>query len=166
MTSPLAAEWPWIVRHFEKSLKTSRFYTFASTYPDGTAHITPIASLVLNDDCTGFFSEGFPGRMAANFKTDQRACVLAVRMGFGYWFKGLLTGRFDQWPGVRLYGTVARQPRRADPGEIERWLCRVRRYKGFRGYNLLWKDIRIVRDIVFDRFEPVRLGPMTRQLAA
>lgn len=165
MALPLSTDWPWIVRHFEKSLKTGRFYTFASTNPDGTAHMTPIASLVLNDDCSGFYSEVFPGCMVANFKTDQRVCVMAVCMGFGYWFKGLRTGRFDQWPGLRLYGTVARQTRKAAPGEVERWLRRVKRYRWLKGYNLLWKDVQSVRDIVFDRYEPVRLGPMTRHLA-
>lgn len=164
MALPLADDWPWIVRHFEKSLKTGRFYTFASTNPDGTAHVTPIASLVLNENCTGFYSEVFPNRMAANFQADQRVCIMAVGLGFGDWFKGLLTGRFDQWPGLRLYGTVARQTRRAEPGELERWLPRVKRYKCFKGYNLLWKDVGNVRDIVFDRYEPVRLGPMTRHL--
>ena len=67
------------------------------------------------------------------------------------------------WPGVRLYGTVGPN-RKAKPAELDCWRKRVKRYKGLKGYDLLWKDIQTVRDIQFDRFEPVRLGPMTRHL--
>ena len=164
MQADLSADWHWIVRRFEKGLKTSRFYTFATTNPDGTAHLTPIASLVFNGNCTGYYSEVFPGRMARNLITDQRLCVMAVCMGSGYWFKSLLTGRFAQWPALRIYGTAARKVRKAKPGEIDRWRQRVNRYRPFKGYALLWKDIRFVRDIEFDRVEPVRMGPMTRHL--
>ena len=164
MTSSLQAEWPWIVQLFEKSLKKSHFCSFATVNPDGTAHVTPIGSLVFNEDCSGFFSEAFPGRMSANLETDQRVCVMTVYMGFGCWLKGLGTGRFDQWPGLRLYGKVTGRSRRAEPGEIDRWRSRVRYYKPFKGYHLLWEKISTVRDIVFDRFDPVRLGPMTRHL--
>ena len=164
MTSSLQADWPWIVQLFEKSLKKNQFFSFGTVNPDGTAHVTPIASLVFNEDCSGFYSEAFPGQMAANLKADQRVCIMAVNMGFGYWFKGLRTGRFNQWPGLRLYGKVSGGSRRAEPGEIDRWRFRVRRYKRFKGYHLLWEKINTVRDIVFDRFDPVRLGPMTRHL--
>lgn len=164
MRKDLSADWSWIVHRFEKSLKTTRFCTFASVNPDGTAHLAPIASLVLNDDCSGYYSEVYPGVMAANFKADPRVCVMVVCMGFGYWLKGLLTGRFDQWPALRLYGTVAPRSRQARPGEIERWRKHLKPYKRLKGYDLLWKRITTVREITFDRFDPVRLGTMTRHI--
>jgi hypothetical protein len=164
MNATLSADWPRIVERFESSLKTSRFYTFATVSPDGAAHLAPIASLVFNGDCSGYYSEVYPGQMAANLKNDPRICVMAVRMGFGYWFKGLWCGRFGDWPAMRLYGTVAPRSRRSRPGEIERWRKRVKRYRRLKGYDLLWKGITTVRDITFDRYDPVRLGPMTRHL--
>ena len=163
MTSDLKANWPRIVRHFEKSILTSRFYTFAIVNPDGSAHATPIASLVLNDDCSGYFSDVFHGKMMENIKVDQRVCILAVRMGFGFWLKAIARGRYDAWPGIRLYGTVG-PSRQARPGEIDRWRKRVNRFKRFKGYTLLWKYVDRVRDIQFTHYEPLRMGAMTHQL--
>jgi uncharacterized protein len=164
MQSDLQAEWPRIVRHFEKTLKRSIFYTFATVNADGTPHLAPYASLVLNDDCTGYYSDVFPNHMSRNLAKGGHVCIMAVDCGMGYWFQGLLRGRFDHWPGIRLYGTVDKT-RPARPGEVERWLVRVRRFKRFKGYNLIWKGIHTVRDICFTHYEPVRVGAMTRHLA-
>ncbi len=161
MSNDLKHNWQKIVNHFEKSIRSSRFYTFATINPDGTPHMAPYASLVLNDNCTGYYSDVFPNQMSRNLKTDPRICISAVRMGFGMWFKALLTGKFKGWPGVRLYGTVA-SSRKATAEEIDRWRQYVKKYKWMKGYKLLWADIKTVRDIQFEGFEPVRLGPMTR----
>jgi len=163
MTTDLKADWPQIVRHFEKSILTSRFYTFATVNPDGSAHATPIASLVLNKNYSGYFSDVFKGRMIENIKADQRVCVLAVRMGLGFWLKALVRGRYDAWPGIRLYGTVG-ESRQARPGEIDRWRKRVARFKRLKGYTLLWKYVDQVRDIQFTHYEPLQMGAMTHQL--
>lgn len=164
MTTDLNAEWPRIVRHFEKSILSSRFYTFATVNPDGSAHATPIASLVLNNDCSGYFSDVFQGKMMRNIKVDQRVCILAVRMGLWFWLKALTRGRYDAWPGIRLYGSVG-EHRTARPGEIERWRKRVNRFKRFKGYTMLWKYVDRVRDIRFTHFEPISMGAMTSHLA-
>ncbi len=165
MSSDLKANWPKVKDHFKESLRSSRFYTFATVNPDGTPHMAPYASLVLNDDCTGYYSDVFPNKMSRNLKADPRICISAVRMGFGLWFKALFTGRFDGWPGVRLYGTVG-PSRSATLEEIDRWRHRMKHFKRMKGYKMLWADIRTVRDIQFHRFEPVRLGPMTRSLVS
>ena len=163
LKTDLKAEWPRIVRHFEESIFTSRFYTFATVNPDGSAHATPIASLVLNDDCSGYFSDVFQGKMQQNIKSDQRVCVLAVRMGLWFWLKALIRGRYEDWPGIRLYGSMGEQ-RKARPGEIDRWRRRVNKFKGLKGYTLLWKHVDRVRDIRFTHCEPIRMGAMTGHL--
>jgi hypothetical protein len=163
MQQDLQDQWPWIVRHFEKSLKRSVFYTFATVNADGSPHLAPYASLVLNDDCTGYYSDVFPNRMSRNLADNASICIMAVDGGMWYWLKGLVLGRFDHWPGIRLYGTVDKS-REARPGEVERWMVRVRRFKPFKGYDLIWKGVHTVRDIRFTRYEPVRVGPMTRNL--
>ncbi len=163
MASELRQNWPWIVRRFKKGILSSRFYSFATINEDGSAHVAPYASLVLNDDCSGYYSEVFPNRMARNLARDPRVSIMAVDISVGYWFKGLLRGRFDQWPGVRLYGTVGKS-RKAAPGEVERWQKRAKQFKWFKGYDLIWKDIRTVRDIHFTGFEPVHCGQMTQHL--
>jgi hypothetical protein len=164
MSSDLQTNWPWIVQRFKKGILSTRFYSFATVNTDGSAHVAPYASLVLNSDCTGYYSEVYPNQMSRNLARDPRVCIMAVDIGMVYWLKSLFKGRFNQWPGVRLYGTVDRS-RKARPGEIERWLKRVKKYKWSRGYDLIWKEINTVRDISFDRFEPVHCGRMTSRLA-
>lgn len=163
MPSDMQQNWPWIVNLFKRSLMTTRFYTFATVNPDGSAHVAPYASLVLNDDCSGYYSDVFPNQMSRNLTQDGRICMMALNLGLWPWLKGLFRGRFDQYPGVRLYGQIGKS-RRALPGEVERWRARVNRFKGLKGYDLLWKDIRTVRDVRFTHFEPVHLGPLTRHL--
>jgi hypothetical protein len=160
MSDELKHNWNKIVEYFEKSLQSNRFYTFATTNPDGSPHMAPYASLILNDDCAGYYSEVFPNQMNRNLKRDPRICISAVHMGMGTWLKALLTGKFQAWPGVRLYGTVA-PPRKGTLEEIERWRCRVKKYRWTKGYKLLWGGIPPVREIRFDRFEPIQLGRMT-----
>jgi uncharacterized protein len=164
MQPDLQAHWPWIVRNFGRGMEKSIFYTFGTVNADGSPHLAPYASLVLNDDCTGYYSDVFPNHMSRNLAADRRVCVMAVNGGMWYWLKGLFRGRFDHWPGIRLYGTVDKS-RPAEPGEVDRWRVRVRRFKRLKGYDLLWKGVDTVRDIRFTHFEPVRVGAMTRHLA-
>lgn len=152
-----------IKAHFKQSIQSSRYYTFATVNPDGTPHMAPYASLVLNDDCTGYYSDVFPNWMSRNLKADPRICIVAVRMGFWLWLKAIFSGSFNGWPGIRLYGTVG-PSRKGSAEEIDRWRRGVKRYKRTKSYKLLWADISTVRDIRFQRFEPVHLGPMTRDL--
>lgn len=159
----LIQNWPMIKSHFRHTLQSSQFYTFATVNPDGSPHMAPYASLVLNDDCTGYYSDAFPNQMSRNLKADPRVCIVAVRMGFGLWFKAIFRGRFSGWPGIRLYGTVG-PSRKGTAEEIDRWRSRMKRFKRMKGYKLLWADISTVRDIQFQQFEPVHLGPMTRHL--
>lgn len=163
MSPELKTNWPRIMTHFKKSLKSSRFYTFATIAPDGFPHLAPYASLVLNDDCTGFYTDAFPDKTSRNLKADPRVCISAVRMEPALWFKGLLTGKFTDCPAIRLYGTVG-PSRKAEPGELDRWGRRVKKYRWMKGYNSLWGGIRPVRDIQFERFEPIQLGRMTQAM--
>lgn len=164
METDIKADWPTISKLFQKSILTTGFYSFATVNPDGSAHVTPIGSLVLGDDCSGYFSDVFPANMSKNLKRDQRICIMAVRSGFWYWLKALISGRFEAWPGIRLYGTVGER-RQARPGEVDRWRKRFKRFKRLKGYKLLWKEVDVVRDVSFTHYEPVRAGAMTRHLA-
>nr|WP_319392640.1 pyridoxamine 5'-phosphate oxidase family protein [uncultured Desulfobacter sp.] len=159
MDTALQIHWPEIMGHFEQSIRSSRFYTFATTTPEGEPHMAPYASLILNDDCTGYYSDAFPDKTSRNLRANPNVCISAVRMGFGFWFKALLSGGFPCWPCIRLYGTVG-PSRKAEPGEIDRWRRHMKPYRWMKGYKLLWADIRTVRDIRFQRFEPIQLGRM------
>ena len=155
--------WADVCAVVEKALKTKGFCTVATVSPDGSPHLTPIGSLFLHEPGKACYFEKFPARMRRNLEEDQRICILAVQGGFWSGLWSLFRGRYGIAPGVRLYGRVgARRP--ATSEETRRWLERVKVFRGFKGYDLLWKDMSEVRDIAFDAFEPLHIGPMTRGL--
>jgi hypothetical protein len=155
--------WNTIRRVFRDGFKSSSHYAVATVNEDCTRHVTPIGSLVLRKNLSGFFCNEFPSRMSKNLKTNQRVCVLAVNASRWFWLKSLIRGRFTIPPGVRLMGTVG-EKRKGTEEELAMWLKKVHFAKRLKGYNLLWKNMQHVRDIHFDAFEPVRLGAMTRGL--
>ncbi|MFH1154903.1 MAG: pyridoxamine 5'-phosphate oxidase family protein [Pseudomonadota bacterium] len=155
--------WPDLVGLVNQSLRTNRHVSVATVNPDGTPHVTPIGSLVLLDGCRGFYWEEFPRNLPRNLDKNASVCVMAIDGGKKFWLTGLARGAFGTWPGVRLYGTAGPR-RRGTPEELERWKRRVRALRFFKGYKLLWERGQWVRDLQFDRFEPVLTGDMTRGL--
>jgi uncharacterized protein len=156
----LIDHWGEIRSLFNKSLKTAKHLSFATVDKDGNPHVTPIGSLILKNDCTGYFSDKFPKRMKDNFQHSDRVAIMAINTGFWFWFKSIRKGKFVTLPGVRLYGRVG-EKRKATEKEQQTWLKQVKFAKGTKGYNLLWKDMSYVRDIHFDSFRPVLAGEMT-----
>jgi hypothetical protein len=155
--------WSTIREVVNQALKSTHFCAVATVNPDGSPRISPIGSIILGEKGKAFYFEEFPKNMRQNLRQDQRICVLAVAGGFWFWLKSLFRGRFATPPGVRLIGRAGAR-RRATEEEVNRWQKRVRPFRRFKGYKLLWKDMRHVRDVTFDDFEPLRLGPMGRGL--
>jgi hypothetical protein len=58
----------------------------------------------------------------------------------------------------------AGKKREATKEEIAMWQDHVKPARGTKGHDILWKDMRMVRDIYFDSFEPVSCGEMTQDL--
>ena len=159
----LEQNWDQVRDLFRASFRSSFHYAIATVGRGGEPHVTPIGSLVLGEPGRGFYFEQFTRQLPANLLTDQRVCVLAVNSSRWFWLRSLFGGRFARPPAVRLYGTAG-ELRPATTGEIERWQRRVRPVRWSRGHALIWRDMRKVRDIRFDRIEPVRIGAMTRDL--
>ncbi|MBT3255861.1 MAG: pyridoxamine 5'-phosphate oxidase family protein [Deltaproteobacteria bacterium] len=155
--------WKTIRNIVNQALKTNRFCAVATVNPDGSPRISPIGSLILGEAGKAFYFEEFPKNMRQNLDRDQRICVLAVTGGFLFWLKALFRGRFDALPGLRLMGRAGGR-RKATEEEVTQWQKRVRPFRRLKGYKLLWKDMRHVRDVTFDAAEPLRLGPMARGL--
>lgn len=153
--------WQTIRKIVNQALKSNRFCSVATVGPDGSPHVAPIGSLVMGEAGTAVYFEQFVKSTRTNLDRDERICVLAVAGGFGYWLKALFKGRFDEPSGVRLIGHAGAR-RMATDQEMKQWLARIRPFRGLRGYNLLWKDMRYVREVTFETFEPLRLGVMGR----
>ncbi len=152
-------QWPQIRTIFEKATTL----VVASIGAEGYPHMTPIGTLCLRDDCTGYYLEHFPVGLAKNVERDDRVEVYALNGKPGTWLSTLIRGRFTAVPGGRLRGRASAR-REATPEERERWARKVRRLRWTKGHDLLWSNMRHARDIRFEAFEPIRFGVMTAGL--
>lgn len=151
-------------RAIRRLFKQTLFQAFATVNEDGTPHITPIGSLVLERDTfQGLYFEMFTAKMPANLRHNQRVTVMAVNSGILFWLQALYRGQFRQPPGVRLYGTAGER-RRATEAEKALFQKQVKPLMGLKGAKMLWSRPEYVREISFDRFAPVKFGQMTKTL--
>ncbi len=154
--------WKNIKRLFAKAAKTTGHFSFATTGRDGIPHVTPIGSLFLTDFSKGYYFEEYASQMVKNFRENQRVCVMAVNGSSLSFLKVLIKGRSKEPISVRLTGRVG-EKREATKAELERFLRLVRVFRWTRGYKLLWKDLKHVRDISFDSFQLVRVGAISSE---
>ncbi len=159
----IGKHWKTIQMVFQEARGSSLHYAIATVNEDGTPHVTPIGALFLREDKTGFYFEEFPVHMIRNHAQNPRVCILAVNSNPTFWQKSLVAGKFKTPPAVRLMGTVGKK-REGTEKEIAMWQDHVKLARGTKGYDLMWKHMRMVRDIQFDSFEPVLMGEMTQDL--
>lgn len=155
----LMRNWPQIKAVFRQSF----FFVVSTVREDGSPHACPIGSIFLRNDGTGFYFEMFTRTTPKNFGHTRRLCVTAINTSLRFWLFALLQGRFPSPPAVRVLGT-AKERREAHPQEVQWWQRRTRHLRWMKGYKLLWSDLRIVRELEFDAFEPVLMGKMTHGL--
>ncbi len=157
----LDGHWDEIRRVFGGAFASSLHFAVATVRPDGAPHVAPIGSVLLLEQGRGLYFERFTVRTSRHLELDGRVCVLAVNSSRWLWVRALVRGRFAAPPAVRLTGVAgARRP--ATDAELALWRRRVRRLRGTRGHALLWAEMRTVRELHFDAWEPVLLGAMTR----
>lgn len=157
----LKEDWKDIKKLFNRSFNSSFHYAFATVNEKGEPHVTPIGSLVLREPGHGIYFEEFPRQLSVNFQHTKEVCVLAVNSGRWFWIKSLFIGRFASPPAIRLYGAVG-EVREATETEVKLWHRRIRWTRGSKGFALMWKNMKMVRDIYFSRVEPVNIGVMTQ----
>ncbi|MEN3220921.1 pyridoxamine 5'-phosphate oxidase family protein [Mycolicibacterium porcinum] len=155
--------WAAIKEIIGRAKKSSLHCAIASTDIDGGPHITPVGTVFLRDDRTGFYFDQYTSALARNVDRDPRVCVMAVDTGRLFWFRSLLGGRFGAPPAVRLYGTVS-AARPASSPELEQVRNSVRATQRLKGGRMLWSDFSQVRDVTFDGFRPVRYPVMMSHL--
>jgi uncharacterized protein len=143
--------WKIIRELFNTSYNTTFHFSLGTVAVDGSPHITPIGSMILRDDKTGFYFEGFSQEIPKNVKLNHRVCVMAVNTGKLFWLKSIIKGRFRTPPGVRLYGKAG-EKRKSPADEMAKWQKRIKSLRKFKGYDLLWGDLKYVRDISSRRF--------------
>lgn len=159
----LDEHWNQIREIVARGRRTTGHFAIASVDVDGTPNITPVGTIFLRDDRTGFYFDQYTSALARNLDANPQVCLMAVDSGSWFWFRSLLFGRFTSAPGVRLYGTVgAKRP--ATSAELDQVRRRVRPMLALRGGRLLWSDFSHVRDITFTEFRLVRYPVMMAHL--
>jgi len=159
----IGKHWKTIQMVFQESRGSSMHLAVATVNEDGSPHVTPMGALFLLENKTGFWFDEFPVNMSRNLERNPRVCILGVNSNPTFWQKSLLAGKFEAPPAVRLMGSVGKK-REATEEEIAMWQNHVKLARGTKGHELMWKNMRRVRNIYFDSFEPVLVGEMTQDL--
>lgn len=156
----LYSNWDKIRLHFNKSFRSNFHVSIASVTSDNIPTVTPIGSLFLNNDQTGFYFEKYPTKIPMYSKINKKICVLAVNSNRWFWINSLFKGRFSTYPGIKLYGKLG-EKRKAAEIEIKRLNRRMKMTKGLKGHKYLWGSMTMVREITFTKAEQINLREMT-----
>jgi uncharacterized protein len=158
----IASHWETIRKVLNES-RSSLHCAAATVNKDGSPHVTPVGSLFLRDDKTGFYFDEHFVTLTKNLEHDPRVCILVVNCNPLFWINSLKAGKFATPPAMRLTGSVGKK-REATEEELSAWQNYVKFAAGTKGHDLIWKDMAMVRDIYFDSLEPVLMGEMTQGL--
>ena len=159
----IKSNWSEIRKHFSKSFNSSLHVSIASVDSDNNPTTTPIGSLFLNKDQTGFYFEKFPTKLQNHSKSNRKICVLGVNSSKWLWIKSLFKEKFSDYPAIKLYGELG-EKRKASEIEIKRLQRRMRRTKRLKGHKYLWSKMENIREITFTNAEKINLGKMTKDL--
>lgn len=159
----IKSNWSDIKIHFSKSFSSSLHVSIASVDSDNNPTTTPIGSLFLNNDQTGFYFEKFPTKLPNHSKSNRMICVLGVNSSKWFWIKSLFKEQFKSNPAIKLYGELGER-RKATEIEISRLNRRMRGTRGFKGNTYLWSNMPDIRELTFIKAEKINLGKMTEQL--
>lgn len=121
----IETNWSEIRKHFNKSFRTNFHVSIASVDKHNNPTATPIGSLFLNSNQTGFYFEKFPTKLPENSKDNKNICVLEVNSNTWFWLTSLFTGQFKSYPAIKLYGQLGDR-RKATGFEIQRLNTRMK----------------------------------------
>ena len=159
----LIENWSKIRTHFRASLRGNLHVAISSVCEDGTPTVSPVGSLFLNDNQTGFYFEKYVTKLPQNASDRAQICVLGVNSSKLFWIRSLFKGKFGKYPAVKLYGTLGVK-REASEKEKARLKRLVRSTNWLKGNKYLWSEMSYVREIAFHKAEKINLGNMTSDL--
>jgi len=159
----LTNHWNDITRVIRSSQRSSLHCSIATVDDQGMPNVTPIGTVFLRDNYTGYFFDTYTSKMSANLEHNSKVCLSAVNTKTSFWLKSLFKGQFLSPPGVRLYGTVG-PLRKATESEIAAVNKRIKPLSWSKGSKLIWSSFTHVRDIEFTDFRPVQYPKMMEHL--
>lgn len=157
-------QWSAVRSILRKANGSSLHASIASANADGSAHVTPIGSLMLGAKGVGMYLDVFNSGLAANVDRDPRVSILVVDSRKVMWLRSLLGGAFVACPGVRLIGSVG-PARPTTPAEIDRFGRHIGPLRRTRGARAMWGSLHTARDVTITRAQNLNLGPMTKAAA-
>jgi uncharacterized protein len=155
--------WPQIKSVIERGQRSMLHCAIASISPEGTPHLTPIGTVFIRDNQSGYFFDKYTNGLARNIEANANVCLMAVDARPSFWFRSFFLGRFISPPGVRLYGKVGAL-RSATPDELTAIQQRVKPTLWLKGSRALWSGFTHVRNIDFTEFKPVMYPVMMEHL--
>ncbi len=159
----LIENWSAIRKHFSQSFGSSLHVSIASVDADNTPTVTPVGTVFLNKDQTGFYFEKFIATLPKHAGHNNAICILAVNSSKLFWLKSLFKARFDTYPAYRLYGKLGER-REATEAEIRALKKRLKTTRRLKGHKYLWGAMNEVREINFHKGEKINIGKMTQAL--
>ncbi|XID74798.1 pyridoxamine 5'-phosphate oxidase family protein [Alkanindiges sp. WGS2144] len=144
----LVKAWGTIQQVFAQAQASTMHCSIASVNEQGQPHITPIGTVFLRNDQTGYFFDTYTKQLAKNVENNPRVCIMAVNASKGFWLKSLVLGKFATLPAMRWYGEIS-ELRPATKAEIVAVQQRIKVLKWTKGSRLIWSDFSHVRDIQF-----------------
>ncbi|MFI7669323.1 pyridoxamine 5'-phosphate oxidase family protein [Nocardia sp. NPDC049526] len=70
--------WDQIREIVTRGRRSTGHFTIASVGPDSMPNATPVGTVFLRDDCTGFYFDQYTSALAANLEVNPWVCLMAV----------------------------------------------------------------------------------------
>lgn len=153
-------KWKEIVKYYDELKQSSMVGSVNSI---GQPNVTPIGSLVLKDDFSGYYFDLFTKELSDNLDQNKNVCVLLVNTGILFWLKSLYANKYKKPPGIKLIGSAGNK-RNASEEEIELLRNKIKPFKIFKGYPTIFGNLSYVRDITFTDYFMINTGKMTYDL--
>lgn len=153
-------KWKEIVRYFGDYKETSMI---GSVNNAGQPNVTPIGSLLLRDDYSGYYFDLFTRELSTNLDQNNHVCVLLVNTEKLFWFRSLYANNYKKPPGIKLIGSAGSR-RKASAEEIESFRNKTKPLKMLKGYHTIFGNLSYVRDIQFTDYFMINTGKMAFNL--
>ncbi|NNG76698.1 pyridoxamine 5'-phosphate oxidase family protein [Acinetobacter sp. ANC 4277] len=152
-------EWRHIRKVMENTQKAAMHCSIATVDAQLQPTITPIGTLFLRENQTGFFFDTYAESFKENLPQNKKACIQAINSSRLFWLKSLFKGEFSDYPGVRLYVKIG-ELRPATNEELAQIAQRIQSLKWTKGSQLIWSDFTQVRDFSVHSFRWVKYPKM------
>lgn len=152
-------EWQHIRKVVNDAQKAAMHCSIATVDAQLQPTISPIGTLFLKENQTGFFFDTYTESLQQNLPQNSKACIQAVNSSRLFWLKALFKGQFSDYPGVRLYVEIG-DLRLANAEQLAQISRRIQILKWTKGSQFIWSDFTHVRDFTVQSFRWVKYPNM------